>query len=102
MLQLEELEQAYLFKLRQTAGVKQLIKRRWRRQDWSDMGQGWSGCADELRLSGWSTKRRVIVMRRQRKTDLVLEQKNKITRIKLSCSSLTRTSLSRVGSMRCW
>ena len=77
MLQLEELGQPYLFKLRQTAGVKQLIKRQWRRQDWSDMGQGWTGCEDELRLSGWSTKRRVIVMRRQRKTDLVLEQKSK-------------------------
>lgn len=77
MLQLEELGQPYLFKLRQTAGVKQLIKRQWRRQDWSDMGQGWSGCEDELRLSGWSTKRRVTVMRRQRKTDLVLEQKSK-------------------------
>jgi hypothetical protein len=57
--------------------VKQLIKRQWTYQNWSDLGQGWSGCEDELRLSGWSTKRRVIVMRRQRKTDLVLEQKNK-------------------------
>ena len=77
MLQLEELQQPYLFKLRQTAGVKQLIKRQWRHQDWYDLGQGWSGCQDELRLSGWSAKRRVIVMRRQRKTDLVLEQKSK-------------------------
>jgi hypothetical protein len=77
MLQLQELKQPYLFKLRQTAGVKQLIKRQWRRPDWSDMGQGWTGCEDELRLSGWSTKRRVIVMRRQRRTDLVLEQKSK-------------------------
>lgn len=77
MLQLEELQQPYLFKLRQTAGVKQLIKRQWRRQDWCEMGQGWTGCEDELRLSGWSAKRRVIVMRRQRKTDLVLEQKSK-------------------------
>lgn len=77
MLQLEELAQPYLFKLRQTAGVKQLIKRQWTRQIWSDMGQGWTGCQDELRLSGWSTKRRVIVMRRQRRADLVLEQKRK-------------------------
>lgn len=77
MRQLEELQQPYLFKLRQTSGVKQLIKRQWGRDDWSDMGQGWSGCADELRLSGWSTKRRVIVMRRERKTDLLLEQKSK-------------------------
>lgn len=41
------------------------------------MGQGWAGCEDQLRLSGWSTKRRVVVMRRQRKTELVLEQKSK-------------------------
>ena len=77
MLQLEELQQPYLFKLRQTAGVKQLIKRQWARQDWREMAQGWTGLEDELRLSGWSAKRRVIVMRRQRKTALVLEQKSK-------------------------
>ncbi|MBK9444402.1 MAG: hypothetical protein IPN53_25250 [Comamonadaceae bacterium] len=40
MLQLEELVQAYLFKLRKSVGVKQLIKRQWQRQNWSDMGQG--------------------------------------------------------------
>lgn len=77
MAQLEEMGQAYLFKLRQTAGVKQLIKRQWTRQDWNDMGQGWSGLEGELRLSGWSVKRRVIVMRRQRKTDMLLERKSK-------------------------
>lgn len=77
MLQLEELQQPYLFKLRQTAGVKQLIQRQWKHQDWYDMGQGWTGCEDELRLSGWSAKRRVIIMRRQRQMDLVLEQKSK-------------------------
>ncbi len=76
MVQLEELKQPYLFKLRQTSGVKQLIKRQWQRQDWSPMGQGWQGCEDQLRLSGWSTKRRVIVMRRERKIDLVLERKS--------------------------
>jgi hypothetical protein len=79
MVQLEELNQPYLFKLRQTAGVKQLIKRQWQRQDWSAMGQGWQGCEDVLRLSGWSAKRRVIVMRRELKTDLVLERKGKDT-----------------------
>ena len=77
MLQLEELQQPYLFKLRQTAGVKQLIKRQWTRQSWREMGQGWQGCEDELRLSGWSRKRRVIVMRRQLKIDAVLERKGK-------------------------
>lgn len=77
MIQLEELHQPYLFKLRQTAGVKQLIKRQWQRQVWSEMGQGWQGCEDELRLSGWSARRRVIVMRRQLKSELVLARKGK-------------------------
>ena len=77
MAPLEEMEQAYLFKLRQTIGVKQRIKRQWSRQDWGNQDQGWEGCEGELRLSGWSIKRRVIVMRRQRKTDMVLEQKSK-------------------------
>lgn len=77
MAQLEELKQPYLFKLRQTTGVKQLIKRQWQREHWSDMGQGWQGCEDKLRLSGWSAKRRVIVMRRERKLDVVLERKGK-------------------------
>lgn len=77
MAQLEELEQAYLFKLRQSAGVKQLVKRQWQRRDWVDMGQGWSGCEDALRLNGWSRQRRVVVMRRERKIDLVLEKKSK-------------------------
>jgi hypothetical protein len=76
MLELEQLAQPYLFKLRQTAGLKQLIKRQWTRQDWSDMGQGWTGLQSELRLSGWSVKRRAIVMRRPKKTDLVLERKS--------------------------
>ena len=33
------------------------------------MGQGWQACEDELRLMGWSRKRRVVVMRRQRPMD---------------------------------
>ena len=39
-----------------------------------------------LRLSGWSAKRRVIVMRRQRKTALVLEQKSKNHKGKIDTS----------------
>ena len=40
------------------------------------LGRGWHGCEDELRFSGWSAKRRVIVMRRQLKMDAVLERKS--------------------------
>jgi hypothetical protein len=72
---LEAVGQPYLFKLRQSAGVKRLVQRQWRRRDWCPVGQGWDACEDELMLTGWSRRRRVIVMRRVRKVDLVIEAK---------------------------
>lgn len=75
MSALEGIEQPYLFKLRQSAGVKKLVQRQWGRCDWCNVGQGWQACEDTLRLSGWSQSRRVIVMRRARKVDLVVEAK---------------------------
>jgi hypothetical protein len=72
---LEAISQPYLFKLRQSAGVKSLIKRQWGRHDWCPVGQGWDACEDHLLLTGWTQRRRVIVMRRVRKTDLVVEAK---------------------------
>ena len=77
MCALEALGQPYLFKLRQTAGVKTLVQRQWARRDWCELGQGWQGCEATLRLTGWTQSRRVIVMRRQRKTDLIVEVKRK-------------------------
>ena len=75
MSALEAIDQPYLFKLRQSAGVKRLVKRQWSRRDWCAVGQGWDACEDELLLTGWTRRRRVIVMRRVRKTDLVVETK---------------------------
>lgn len=72
---LEAIGQPYLFKLRQSAGVKRLVQRQWTRRDWASVGQGWDACEDVLRLSGWSQQRRVIVMRRARKLDLIVEAK---------------------------
>jgi hypothetical protein len=65
MAALEELEQAYLFKLRQSPGVKRLIERQWSRDDWQATGQGFDAVEASLRLSGWSQARRVIVLRRR-------------------------------------
>jgi len=73
MSALEAIGQPYLFKLRQSAGVKKLVQRQWQRRDWCAVGQGWEACEDVLLLTGWSQRRRVIVMRRVRKTDLVVE-----------------------------
>jgi len=73
MAQLEEINQRYLSKLRQTPGVKRLIERQWGRDDWKETGQGFDGVEAELKLSGWSRTRRVIVLRRRIKGSLVAE-----------------------------
>jgi hypothetical protein len=77
MSALEAIDQPYLFKLRQSAGVKKLVQRQWSRRDWCAVGQGWDACEDDLKLTGWSQRRRVIVMRRVRKTDLIVEVKHR-------------------------
>jgi len=74
MADMEALEQDYLFKLRQTAGVKRLIERQWSRQDWQSVGQGFDAVEATLRLSGWSQARRVVVMRRAVKETLLAEK----------------------------
>jgi len=73
--EMERIEQAYLFKLRQSAGVKRLIERQWSRDDWQNVGQGFGAVEAELKLSGWSHTRRVIVLRRVVKGNLVAEAK---------------------------
>jgi hypothetical protein len=73
MSEMEEIEQSYLFKLRQTAGVKRLIERQWRQGDWRDVGQGFDAVEGELCLSGWSRARRVAVLRRRVKGGLAVE-----------------------------
>ncbi|HMK28256.1 MAG TPA: transposase, partial [Terriglobales bacterium] len=65
MADLEALEQPYLFKLRQSAGVKRLIERQWSRRDWQPVSQGFDAVEAQLRLSGWSRTRRVVVLRRR-------------------------------------
>ncbi len=48
MGEMEDLEQFYLFKLRQTAGVKRLIERLWPRRDWQAVGHGFDAVGAEL------------------------------------------------------
>jgi len=66
MAEMEELDQAYLFKLRQTAGVKRVIERLWSRRHWQAVGHGFDAVETELQLAGWSRARRVVVLRRRR------------------------------------
>jgi hypothetical protein len=56
--------QKYLFRLRQTKGVKELIAALERQGRWVDAGAGWQAREGALRLMGWSRERRVVVLRR--------------------------------------
>ena len=62
----------YLFKLRLTKNVKALVERTFSTGGWRDAGQGWQGKTAELRLTGWSRQRRVIVLRRRLKGNAVV------------------------------
>ena len=73
MLEMEAMGQRYLFKLRQTAGVKRLIERQWQHGEWHGVGQGFDAVDSQLRLSGWSRARRVVVLRRPVKDRLAAE-----------------------------
>lgn len=72
MREAEVREQHYLSKLRLTKNVKGLIKQLFRREEWADAGQGWEGLEDMLTLSGWSRARRVVVLRRKLKGEMLL------------------------------
>jgi hypothetical protein len=76
--ELEKRNQPYLFKLRQTGGVKKLLMRQFARKDWTTPGpgdQGWSAVEDTLKLTGWDKSRRVVVLRRAAKSDVALTRK---------------------------
>jgi hypothetical protein len=64
MVGAEQRQIPYVFKRKQTAKVKRLIGRLLGNQEWEEAGQQWQGLATELRLSGWSRARRVVVLRR--------------------------------------
>jgi hypothetical protein len=58
--------QKYLFRLRRSPGVKQLIALLEGQGGWQPGVNGWSGLAGQLQLSGWTCQRRVVVLRRPR------------------------------------
>ena len=66
----------YLFKLRQSPNVKKLISRAFARTDWSTAGQGWEGIEEQMALTGWTKKRRVVVLRRRLKESVVIDKKS--------------------------
>jgi hypothetical protein len=56
--------EGYLFKLRQSPKVKELIRALERQSGWRDAGQGFEGLSGQLKLKARSQERRVVVLRR--------------------------------------
>jgi len=75
---------AYLFKLRLTKNVKTLIERAFVKGGWSDAGQGWQGQTAELRLTGWSRHRRVVVLRRRLRSGVMASTRDGCDQLRLS------------------
>lgn len=76
---MEECEQRdlpYLFKVKQTAKVKRHLEKLFGRDDWTAAGEHWQGVSSELRLTGWSRPRRVVVLRRRVRESLALSGKS--------------------------
>lgn len=62
----ESRSQNFLFKLKQSPKVKNLIsKLETPGHNWIDAGEGWLGHESEIQLSGWTSKRRVVVLKRK-------------------------------------
>jgi len=64
MREAEQRQLHYLTKLRLTSNVKRLISKLISRGEWTDAGQGFRGAEATLCLTGWSKSRRVIVLKR--------------------------------------
>ena len=55
IVEAEERQLDYLFKLRQSKKVKQLIQALFPHAEWANAGKGWEGTEARFTLSGWST-----------------------------------------------
>jgi hypothetical protein len=72
MQEAEQRDQAYLFKIRQSVKIKELLAGNFATDQWQSAGQGWEGTWSEVRLAGWTCKRRVILLRRHLREDFMV------------------------------
>ncbi len=64
MVECEQRNVPYLFKLRHTQKVKMLVQDMMRQGSaWQDCGDGWQSIEASLRLAGWTKERRVVLVR---------------------------------------
>jgi hypothetical protein len=71
----EQRDQPYLFKIRQSAKIKELLAGSFAMDQWQSAGQGWQGTWSEVRLAGWTNKRRIVILRRPLREDLVVAKR---------------------------
>jgi hypothetical protein len=77
LLELEARMQPYLLRLRQTKNVQRLVAQQFARNDWSQPdSQGCQRVQAQLQLQGWSAERRVVIVRRRIRDDLVRERQS--------------------------
>jgi hypothetical protein len=74
----------FLFKLRLTKNVKKAIERAMRDGTWTSAGHGWQGKEDRLRLAGWDTPRRVVLLRRRVKKPIAISERRDPGQLQLS------------------
>ncbi len=72
MAEAEKRDLPYLFKLRQSDGVKELMRRSVGRTAWVPAGGGWQGVEEVLQWQGWTRPRRVVVLRRALPQDVAM------------------------------
>jgi hypothetical protein len=90
LLELEQRHQPYLLRLRQTKNVQRLVARQFSRMDWSRAdAQGCQAVEDELKLDGWSTKRRVVIVRKRLKEGMAREQRNERGQLRLDLADMS-------------
>ncbi len=77
MTEAERIGLPYLFKLKRTNNVKKLVKYLMTTNDWVYAGQEWEAIESNLKLDGWKQERRVIVLRRPIKKEVVVAPKKK-------------------------
>jgi hypothetical protein len=75
MQEAEQRDQPYLFKIRQSAKIKELLAGSFAMQQWQSAGQGWEGTWSEVRLAGWTHKRRIIILRRPLREDQAMAKR---------------------------
>ncbi|MFN7482672.1 MAG: transposase [Betaproteobacteria bacterium] len=76
LLTLEERDQPYLLRLRQTKTVQRLVAQQFGRQDRSRPdNQGCQMVEAQLRLHGWSRKRRVVIVRQRIRGGIARERR---------------------------